>query len=319
MTLSKTRWDLRYAEVRPRSGLYDEVARLRNADLVSQRRTPVEIERADAIGTHRFRRAIACHRGRSVGMLRVMEAFWANTPGRADYVVYLDPEFECAELYAELVEECENTARRWEMLRTSIQEREAKPERCAELERRGYEAGLVEGITGLNLVDFDPSPFEPWVRATREAGVQIKSSEDFDRHGVDWLKPLYELDQIASKDMPSLDGFELEPFDEYVQHMRRLKPLCYFALAEGRFVGVPMLIPCEADPSEFGTGFTGVLREWRRHGIATTLKLCAIQRAKELGGRLLTTGNATSNPMYELNLRLGYRPIDNWVEYVRDL
>ena len=63
------------------------------------------------------------------------------------------------------------------------------------------------------------------------------------------------------------------------------------------------------DPTRLKTGFTGTIRSYRRRGIATLLKVHAIQYAQQIGAQLIRTGNEEHNPMYALNQRLGFKDL----------
>ena len=54
-------------------------------------------------------------------------------------------------------------------------------------------------------------------------------------------------------------------------------------------------------------------------GIATALKLHAIRFAKKEGIELIETENEENNPMYQLNVQLGFRPLPAWVEFEKTL
>ena len=58
---------------------------------------------------------------------------------------------------------------------------------------------------------------------------------------------------------------------------------------------------------------TGVVREWRRRGVALALKRAQIDAATRRGLRRLRTGNAIENPMLKVNERLGYRRDVDWL------
>jgi len=60
------------------------------------------------------------------------------------------------------------------------------------------------------------------------------------------------------------------------------------------------------DIESLETGLTGVRREYRRRGLATALKSQNIEKAKILGTKQIQTSNEESNPMFQLNLRLGF-------------
>ncbi|HYN89501.1 MAG TPA: GNAT family N-acetyltransferase, partial [Ardenticatenaceae bacterium] len=70
---------------------------------------------------------------------------------------------------------------------------------------------------------------------------------------------------------------------------------------------------------QFHTGVTTVRREYRRRHIATALKVRAIRFAREQGAREILTNNDAGNPMYQLNLKLGFEPQPSWVRVEKKL
>ena len=75
-----------------------------------------------------------------------------------------------------------------------------------------------------------------------------------------------------------------------------------------RVIGVPRIF-----------GLTGVLRSHRRRGIATAVKLPTIDFARSVGARYISTDNEENNPMYQLNLKLGFRPMPAWLDFEKHL
>ena len=67
------------------------------------------------------------------------------------------------------------------------------------------------------------------------------------------------------------------------------------------------------------TGLTGVSRDYRRRGIVTALKVKAIEVAKVDGFETIETSNEENNPMFQLNLQLGYEPAPAWLEFEKKL
>jgi len=78
--------------------------------------------------------------------------------------------------------------------------------------------------------------------------------------------------------------------------------------ASGELTGICALRICVAAPETIYHVFTGVAETARGHGHGLALKLAAIRRARELGGRRLVADTSPGNAaMLALNERLGYR------------
>ncbi len=75
----------------------------------------------------------------------------------------------------------------------------------------------------------------------------------------------------------------------------------------------------DTDPEHFQTSVTGVRPEYRRQGIATALKVRTITYAQRHGVKEIMTNNDLQNPMYQLNLRLGFRALPAWVRVEKAL
>ena len=67
------------------------------------------------------------------------------------------------------------------------------------------------------------------------------------------------------------------------------------------------------------TGLTGVLRSHRRRGVATALKVTALSFAKKRSVKFVKTDNEENNPMYDLNMQLGFKPQPAYVDYEKPL
>ena len=85
------------------------------------------------------------------------------------------------------------------------------------------------------------------------------------------------------------------------------------------YVGLTMLWRDSTRSDKLVTGLTGVLRSHRRRGIATALKVRALTYARERGIVEVDTDNEDNNPMYQLNLQLGFEPVPAMVEMRRKL
>ncbi len=75
-----------------------------------------------------------------------------------------------------------------------------------------------------------------------------------------------------------------------------------------RWVGLSVLYIVSGKPDMLSSGLTGVIRPYRRQGIATALKLRNIAFARQYGAKTIETTNEENNPMYLLNRWLGFQP-----------
>jgi GNAT superfamily N-acetyltransferase len=106
---------------------------------------------------------------------------------------------------------------------------------------------------------------------------------------------------------------------KWLTHPSFIPEAYLIAIRDGRFVGVTSLWQSLAEKDKLHTELTAVVRSLRRKGIATALKARAIGFAKERGARVIRTENEENNPMYDLNVRLGFRPVPAWWTYRKEL
>ena len=75
----------------------------------------------------------------------------------------------------------------------------------------------------------------------------------------------------------------------------------------------------KAEPHKGWTGGLGVIKEFRRKGIATAIKIKAIEKLLERGVTDVRTDNEENNPMYKINVALGFTPEPYCYDYQRDI
>jgi GNAT superfamily N-acetyltransferase len=177
-------------------------------------------------------------------------------------------------------------------------------------------------VSLLDLTTFDPTPFAGIEEKVQAAGIEIKTLAELQQTDPDWLQKHYDLTRTVVQDVPSLDPPAQESFEQFqkVFDSPNLLPDCWFvALHDGHYVGESKLFRELANPEKMITGLTGVVREHRRKGIAMALKLRAIDYALHHGATKIQTDNEENNPMYQINLRLGFQPAPAWVDFEKVL
>ena len=73
------------------------------------------------------------------------------------------------------------------------------------------------------------------------------------------------------------------------------------------------------EPHKAWTGALGVLKKFRRNGIATALKIKAIEKLLQKGVTEVRTDNELNNPMYKINVALGFKPVPFSLEYSKEI
>jgi len=179
----------------------------------------------------------------------------------------------------------------------------------------GFEDVWREPITGINLTAFEPSVYDQTIAAVRNKGIRLCLVRELEDEGFDWMPKLYALRMEAFEDVPDPDleaeVGNAEPYEVFVKKMTSPSHSSldnrFVALDGAEIVGATCLYPCLMSPTMMSTGLTAVARTHRRRGIATALKAMALANAKQRNAVLVTTGNAESNPMLGINLRLGFK------------
>ena len=69
----------------------------------------------------------------------------------------------------------------------------------------------------------------------------------------------------------------------------------------------------------FISSIIGVLKEFRRKGLATALKIKAVEVLLRKGVTQLRTDNEENNPMYKINVALGFKPVPFSLDYSKEI
>ena len=200
--------------------------------------------------------------------------------------------------------------------------KEDMPDAIRFLEARGFERVLREPFSRLQVQDFGPAPFQSKVQQTTELGIKIKTLEELQSSVPDWKEQFYRLKVDVLTDIPSADPFQPHSFAEFSQQTFEdpefAPKTVWIAVQDGNWLGFTELTIHEEAPQKGYTGLTGVRPSARRNGIATALKLRALGHAQKRGLETVQTDNEENNPMFKLNLALGFNPIPARLHYRRE-
>ena len=139
----------------------------------------------------------------------------------------------------------------------------------------------------------------------------------------DWKEKLRDLRWKIVQDVPSTEPFTkptIAEFEEMVLRDPALDEEAFFVALtdDGSLIGMSNLWRNDPEGKRLDTGLTGVVRSYRRRGIATALKLRTVEYAQANGAETIRTSNEEDSPMIALNLKLGFEPEPAWVDYTKE-
>lgn len=182
----------------------------------------------------------------------------------------------------------------------------------------GFALGQKENRSLLDLSAFDPTPFLGAVTKSAENEIEIVPLTALQQRDPNWLENSHALYSQVIKDVPSTEAQKprsLASFSKKFGGPSFSAELWFTALHGDQYVGYSYLELSESEPEKLYTGITGVVRGYRRKGVATTLKLAGFKAAQARGITEIETDNEEHNPMYQLNMALGFVPAPAWLAY----
>ena len=178
----------------------------------------------------------------------------------------------------------------------------------------------------LDVTDFDFTPFSGAKERAKRHGIEIWRLTELREADPKWQEKLWESEWEIDQDVPSPDPFTRQPIEEYVKRFTRPNFtadgwfIAVDSTQESRpYVGMSTIWPSSANKEKVYVGLTGTLRSHRRKGIATALKLLTFKFTQSIGARFIETDNEENNPMYDLNMKLGFEPLPAWVDFEKKL
>ena len=85
------------------------------------------------------------------------------------------------------------------------------------------------------------------------------------------------------------------------------------------YVGCTQLEADSIETEKCWTNNLGVIQEYRRKKLATALKIEALKRLQKRGFTEIRTDNEENNPMYQINVNLGFQAVPFSLEYMKEI
>lgn len=252
------------------------------------------------------------------------ESAWAYKPGKYGIDYDFAPEYEGWNLDASFYGHMMHflAGRNPAPLELKTYTREDKQQRIQFLKSQGFTQTMREPDSRLDVRAFDPERFAGIEEKVAASGIEIVTLPQLQERDNSWMRKLYDLENAIDEDVPDTDTPTPQPLEEYAKRFKRpnVRPDAWFIALDGtECVGMSTLWPSTVLKDKLYVGITGVLRSHRRRSIATALKLKTIDFAQRYGAAVIETGNEENNPMYELNLKLGFKPIPAWLTLEKNL
>jgi len=250
----------------------------------------------------------------------------------AFYTLNLDPTYNNKGyrklLYNKMLEEVK--VFNCNQVHTSIYDHPNYSEHKKLLIKNGFKLVQTNREYSCNTNEIDIKKYYPLIKRLELDGIKFYDSKKEMRDNPDKFpdhyKKLEELIWIYDQDMPIPNGIKHQrpSFEQFMKYSHNFEENNYgveiIAVLNGEYIGsTDIHVYHKSEPYKGWTGGLGVLREFRRKGIATALKIKALEVLIKKGVTEVRTDNEENNPMYKINVALGFKPVPFSLDYSKKL
>ena len=177
-----------------------------------------------------------------------------------------------------------------------------------------------------DIREVDTQKYKPLIDKLESEGIRFYDSRDEMQEFPNHFQKLEKLEWLLDQDIPHPDGIKPTrmPFEQWKKVCLNIYNNYYgidiVAVKDGQYIGsTDIEVYPKSEPHKGWTGGLGVIREFRRKGIATALKIKAIQALLKKDITEVRTDNEENNPMYKINVALGFKPVPFSLEYIKEI
>jgi GNAT superfamily N-acetyltransferase len=265
-----------------------------------------------------FRRVVGEVDGKIVAFSSCGESEWAFVPGKYFVGVEVHPDRQRRGYGTAMYDHVVAGLAALDPLFFTADTREDKPDFIRFLTKRGFVRQMRYPVSHLNPQAFEFAKFEGVEEHVREQGIEIVNVPDLPARDPDWKRSWYELENECWMDVPLPEPPTKMSFEQFASRFDspNYDARAHFvAIDEGKYVGLTGFWTSQVEKHKLYTGLTGVVRSHRRKRVATALKLHGIRFAREYGATIIETDNEENNPMFGLNLQLGFEARPAWLDF----
>lgn len=317
----------------PSEADYAAVVALHNVNWSDNPKALAEEKQADANRnpSHFFKRLVGELSGEIIAIGECGETFWLAEPDQYFWHFNMLPNHVGQGFEVQMYDALMTLLAKRYPRKFFVGMRDDKLEQVKFIEERGYRLTQREPTSYLEVASFEAGHFSEIVASVHQLGIQIFDVHHLQQVDPEWISKLWELQWQVRQDVPQTGQVVREPFEEFKQEVtdpNSYDPTSHFVAVHpsaedgntiGAYVGMTRLTYNAVDPTVGDTHVTGVVRSYRRKGIATALKVHGITAAKTKGVKRIATMNHETNPMLGLNVRLGFKPGPSWLYYEKVL
>ena len=251
------------------------------------------------------------HEGNVIGWGATHHNLWAFDPNLLDSTLIIPQEdkyLDCAQQYLELQIE---TARKIKAKVFRAWSDSGSNWFKNFYTKNGFEISLIEYISELNLDKFFIDAFESSVSRFEKNAYVISSLQELKKLNADWETKMFDLWKRIEQDVPSDLVLDLD-FDLWKSSIfcPWFKEEDVYIVVDGdKWVALSTYARSLRSNDKISTDLTGVLPEYRRQGICSAVKIHALKDLKKKGFKVVFTGNEENNPMFQINLMLGFKKV----------
>ncbi len=263
--------------------------------------------------------------GDMVGVGTCYQAYWQDSPCTVHLRFDIHPDRSPLQLFPVLYGGVREllSHQGCDFRRMVSRAREDDSDRVRFLLRNGFWEEMRSPSSTLQVAEFDASVCHGAYERLAQNRIRLITLAELYEENPEWKKNLRDLRWAIVQDVPSTEPFAkptVAEFEEMVLRDPALDEEAFFIAlaADGSMIGMSNLWRNDPEGKRLDTGLTGVIRSYRRRGIATALKMRTIQYAQASGAETIQTSNEEESPMFVLNQRLGFEPKPAWVDFVRE-